>query len=159
MCRNFQLRLIFYFWRFGIIELELIFYINIKIILILLGWVLWKGILTKFVPIGICLVAVMEWRALRKHSKHYANKWEIDVYCTLPLRSFSRCWGWLSGIYFMSMGNNNNNLHYIVAEKSVPISLRPYIFGLYANTFGVDINEAQNENLKSYNSLSEFFVR
>lgn len=71
----------------------------LNLLFFLLGWGLWKGIITKFVPIGICLIAVMEWRVLRKQSKNYADKWEIDIYCTLPLRSASRCWGWFSGIY------------------------------------------------------------
>lgn len=70
--------------------------------LILIGWGVWKGVLTRFVPIGLCLIAVMEWRALRKQGKSFANKWEIDIYCSLPLRSASRCWGWMAGIYLLN---------------------------------------------------------
>lgn len=59
----------------------------------------WKSIVTGFIPIGICLVAVMQWRAFRKHTKedHIAKDWEISCYCTLPLRNISRMWGWLAG--------------------------------------------------------------
>jgi hypothetical protein len=60
----------------------------------------WKGILTRFVPVGICLVAVMQWRSYRKKSaERIARQWEIDCYCMLPLRTVSRWWGWIAGIF------------------------------------------------------------
>lgn len=66
--------------------------------LLLLGWVVWKGIVSKFIPLGICLVAVMQWRTYRKiSSEHTAKQWEISCYCALPLRSLSRMWGWIAG--------------------------------------------------------------
>ncbi|KAK4883651.1 hypothetical protein RN001_006970 [Aquatica leii] len=104
-------------------------------------WSTWKGIMTGFVPLGICLVAVMQWRAYRKLStERYAKQWEISCYCALPLRTVSRCWGWL-------------------ADKQIPEWIRPYMYGLYSFTFGVNLNEAANEDYKAYRSLAEFFCR
>lgn len=82
-------------------------YFFIKCIYIYLGWVTWKGIVTRFVPIGLCLIAVMQWRAYRKHvGKHTAKQWEVNCYCALPLRAVSRCWGWVAG--------NNNPMKQVV---------------------------------------------
>ncbi|KAF2901070.1 hypothetical protein ILUMI_05126 [Ignelater luminosus] len=104
-------------------------------------WSTWKGIITRFVPIGLCLIAVMQWRAYRKFSAdHTAKNWEVIFYCSLPLRATSRCWGW-------------------IADKRLPESLRPYIYGLYSNTFGVNLSEAAEEDFKSYPSLADFFAR
>ncbi|XP_044259848.1 phosphatidylserine decarboxylase proenzyme, mitochondrial isoform X2 [Tribolium madens] len=101
----------------------------------------WKGILTRFVPVGICLIAVMQWRSYRKKSsERLAKKWEIDCYCMLPLRTVSRWWGWF-------------------ADKKIPEFLRPVVYGLYANTFGVKLSEALHEDLRSYPSLADFFAR
>lgn len=104
-------------------------------------WTSWRSIITGFVPIGICLVAVMQWRAYRKISgAHSAKQWQISCYCALPLRITSRCWGWL-------------------ADKEIPTWIRPYIYGLYTSTFGVNLNEAASEDFKSYSSIGDFFAR
>lgn len=101
----------------------------------------WRGIVTRFLPIGLCLVAVMQWRAYRKYSgERVASQLEVDAYTILPLKAFSRCWGML-------------------ADLNQPEFMRPYIYGMYINLFGVNLTEAANEDLKSYQSLSEFFVR
>ncbi|KAJ3666274.1 hypothetical protein Zmor_001727 [Zophobas morio] len=101
----------------------------------------WKGIFTRFVPVGICLIAVMQWRSYRKKSaERLANEWEINCYCMLPLRTVSRCWGW-------------------IADIQLPEFLRPFIYGLYANTFGVKLSEALHEDLRYYPSLADFFAR
>lgn len=101
----------------------------------------WRAIFTRFLPVGLCLVAVMQWRTYRKrNADKLARQWEIDCYCMLPLRTVSRWWGWL-------------------ADKELPTFLRPAIYKLYANTFGVNISEALNEDLTSYPSLADFFAR
>ncbi|KAG5898466.1 hypothetical protein JTB14_015472 [Gonioctena quinquepunctata] len=101
----------------------------------------WKGILYRFIPVGICLIGVMQWRAFRKRQGDMvASQWEINCYCMLPLRSLSRCWGYL-------------------ADINLPEFLRPPVYKVYSNTFGVNISEAENEDLKSYPSLADFFAR
>ncbi|XP_063912288.1 phosphatidylserine decarboxylase proenzyme, mitochondrial isoform X3 [Zophobas morio] len=83
----------------------------------------------------------MQWRSYRKKSaERLANEWEINCYCMLPLRTVSRCWGW-------------------IADIQLPEFLRPFIYGLYANTFGVKLSEALHEDLRYYPSLADFFAR
>ncbi|KAJ8958309.1 hypothetical protein NQ318_017455 [Aromia moschata] len=101
----------------------------------------WRGIFVRFLPVGLCLIAVMQWRAYRKKmGETVAKQWEINCYCMLPLRTVSRWWGWL-------------------ADKELPTYLRPPIYKLYATTFGVNISEALHEDLTSYPSLADFFAR
>lgn len=77
----------------------MIYIISICICFLNLDGLGWKGIVTKFVPVGICLFAVMQWRSYRQRSSEQtASKWEITCYCMLPLRTVSRCWGWIAGI-------------------------------------------------------------
>ncbi|KAK9737403.1 Phosphatidylserine decarboxylase [Popillia japonica] len=105
------------------------------------GWLTWKATIKSFVPIGICLIAVMQWRNYRKQMKErIANKFEINCYRILPLRMVSRWWGWF-------------------ADKSLPTFLRPYIYGMYINTFGVNLSEAAIQDLTAYKNLSDFFAR
>lgn len=67
---------------------------------ILAEWANWRGVFARFVPVGLCLIAVMQWRNYRKLStEQTARQWEISCYCALPLRVVSRCWGWLAGRY------------------------------------------------------------
>lgn len=47
----------------------------------------------------------------------------------------------------------------ILSEKQLPESVRPFVYGLYATTFGVDVSEAESSNLKDYPSLGHFFAR
>lgn len=48
----------------------------------------------------------------------------------------SRCWGWL-------------------AERPVPETIRPTIYGLYSSTFGVNLEEALISDLKYVESIFE----
>ena len=65
---------------------------------VLIGWTTWKGYIKGFVPLGMCLVAVMQWRAYRKVSdERTATTLEINAYRILPLRMASRFWGWIAG--------------------------------------------------------------
>ncbi|XP_030762478.1 phosphatidylserine decarboxylase proenzyme, mitochondrial isoform X1 [Sitophilus oryzae] len=106
------------------------------------GWGQWEGVFKRFVPLGICLFAVMQWRAYRSRIRDgaVAKQWEINCYCLLPLRTVSRVWGFF-------------------ADKNIPEFARPLVFQTYARTFGVDISEAQHEDLKHYSTLTEFFTR
>lgn len=54
---------------------------------------------------------------------------QTSVYCSLPLRLMSRGWGW-------------------IAERNVPESFRPSIYGLYSAAFGVNLEEALISDLK-----------
>ncbi|KAJ9591930.1 hypothetical protein L9F63_001532, partial [Diploptera punctata] len=51
-----------------------------------------------------------------------------------------RAWGW-------------------IANKELPTSMRPWLYGYYASTFGCNLEEAANQDLKTYRSLAEFFCR
>lgn len=44
-------------------------------------------------------------------------------------------------------------------DKQVPENLRPIIYGLYTNSFGVKLSEALHEDLRYYPSLADFFAR
>ncbi|XP_050312737.1 phosphatidylserine decarboxylase proenzyme, mitochondrial isoform X2 [Anthonomus grandis grandis] len=115
----------------------------VEYLLLLQGWPEWQGVLKRFVPLGICLIAVMQWRAYRKRAKEdrgVAKQWEISCYCTLPLRSMSRCWGYL-------------------ADTKLPEFARPLVYEAYIRMFGVNLAEAQFENLKHYPTLTDFFAR
>lgn len=106
------------------------------------GWTEWEGIWKKFVPVGICLIAVMQWRAYRRRQRGdtVAKQWEIKCYCWLPLRTLSRGWGY-------------------VADTRVPEFLRPAVYDLYIRAFGVNLSEAKCQNLKEYPTLVDFFTR
>ncbi|XP_045467306.1 phosphatidylserine decarboxylase proenzyme, mitochondrial isoform X2 [Harmonia axyridis] len=113
----------------------------IQYLLIVKGWSEWSGVFTKFIPVGVCLIAVMQWRAFRRKSQdRVATELEIKCYCLLPLRTVSRCWGWM-------------------ADVKLPEVLRPYVYSMYINMFKVNLSEALNEDLKSYSSLADFFSR
>ncbi|XP_066259242.1 phosphatidylserine decarboxylase proenzyme, mitochondrial [Euwallacea similis] len=117
------------------------FYIEFDFLL-LIGWTEWEGVVKKFVPLGICLIAVMQWRAYRQKIRGgtVANQWEVNFYCFLPLRTLSRCWGYL-------------------ADKKLPEFARPIVYEAYSKTFGVNISEALHQDLTSYPSLADFFAR
>lgn len=59
-------------------------------------WQQWRGLVKGFIPLGVCLIAVMQWRTYRRNVS-LADRWQISVYCCLPLRSLSRLWGSLAG--------------------------------------------------------------
>ena len=58
----------------------------------------------------------------------------------MPLKAMSRAWGKFN-------------------EMDLPVSLRKPLLGLYVWMFGVNLREAEDENLKNYRNLSEFFRR
>lgn len=123
------------------------------------GWLTWRGILLKFTPLGIGLATIVHYhlhnqKCDRLNQPRTASKFMVnfffsfynflkfrifinfelkslqtEVYCALPLRLISRTWGWL-------------------ADCRVPIPMRPMVYGAYSTAFGVNIEEAQNPNLK-----------
>lgn len=109
------------------------------------GWLTWRGVFLRWTPIGICMIAAAQWhlhnRELdRKGLPRTAASWQMNIYCSLPLRMMSRAWGWL-------------------ADCRVPTPARPLLYGLYSTAFGVNIEEAASSDFKNYRSLAEFFTR
>jgi len=98
----------------------------------------WRSIAIGFLPVGICLLCVMQWRRLRQGA--IAHHIEITTYKTLPLKFVSRLWG-------------------NIAEIQIPENWRPIVYGWYINYFGVNLEEAEHEDLRVYPSISDFFVR
>ncbi|XP_023229694.1 phosphatidylserine decarboxylase proenzyme, mitochondrial-like isoform X2 [Centruroides sculpturatus] len=69
-----------------------------------------------------------------------ASNLEISLYKMLPLRIFSRFWGWINAL-------------------ELPMFLRSPLLKLFISTFECNISEAEEEDLKSYHNLGEFFRR
>ncbi|XP_034486974.1 phosphatidylserine decarboxylase proenzyme, mitochondrial [Drosophila innubila] len=105
----------------------------------------WTGFLLRWAPMGLCVFGAIEWqlhklRCSRKGTPSTASEFQSMVYCSLPLRIMSRCWGWLASCYMPSM-------------------MRPYVYGWYSNMFNVNLNEALHPDYQHYNSMAEFFTR
>lgn len=105
----------------------------------------WTGFLLRWAPMGICVFGAIEWqlqkrRCERDGQPRTASELQSRIYCSLPLRIISRCWGWLAACY-------------------MPPTLRPYVYGWYSNTFKVNLEEAQFPDYEHYSSLAEFFTR
>ncbi|KAI9576967.1 phosphatidylserine decarboxylase proenzyme, mitochondrial [Glossina fuscipes] len=105
----------------------------------------WTGFLLKWAPVGICVFGAIEWQinkqnCIKNRTLHTATEFQSKIYSLLPLRLISRCWGWLASCY-------------------IPESVRPFIFGLYINTFKVNLEEALYTDLKHYKTFAEFFTR
>ncbi|KAH8382237.1 hypothetical protein KR009_002536 [Drosophila setifemur] len=105
----------------------------------------WTGFLLRWAPMGICVFGAIEWqlqkqRCEREGQPRTASELQSRIYCSLPLRILSRCWGWLAACY-------------------MPPTLRPYVYGWYSNTFKVNLEEALYPEYGHYNSLAEFFTR
>ena len=69
-----------------------------------------------------------------------AAPWQVTCYSNLPLRHISRLWGWL------------NDLH-------LPEWARSRLLSLYVNSFGCNMEEAENSDLQSYTNLGQLFRR
>ena len=65
---------------------------------------------------------------------------KIKLYNSLPLESLSKYAG-------------------VLSHKKLPEWFRPLILGLYCKLFNVNMSEALDSDLKSYQSLNEFFRR
>ncbi|KAI5966492.1 PSD1 [Candida pseudojiufengensis] len=68
------------------------------------------------------------------------QSWQLYAYSTLPLKTISRIWGYVNSI-------------------NLPVFIRSPSYKLYSAIFGVNLDEMENPDLKSYNNLSEFFYR
>ncbi|KAL0281225.1 UNVERIFIED_CONTAM: hypothetical protein PYX00_002276 [Menopon gallinae] len=104
-----------------------------------------RSLMKKYVPItvGIGLLGLYISRRIRPEYRKpgsEAKQWEIKIYTLLPLRFFSRVWGTVTSI-------------------DLPVFLRPKIYSFYANSFGVNLEECQIQDLTCYRNLSEFFIR
>lgn len=64
----------------------------------------------------------------------------MHVLGALPLRNLSRLWGYVN-------------------ELELPVSFRPFGFRLFSRIFGVNIAEAEYDDLTEYKSLGDFFYR
>ncbi|XP_055608312.1 phosphatidylserine decarboxylase proenzyme, mitochondrial isoform X2 [Uranotaenia lowii] len=112
---------------------------------LLAGWLTWRGVVLRWTPLGICMVAAVQWHLHNRNLDSQglprtAAPWQMNVYCSLPLRLMSRCWGWL-------------------ADCRIPTPARPLVYGLYSSAFGVNLEEAASSDFKNYRSLAEFFTR
>ncbi|XP_018057744.1 PREDICTED: phosphatidylserine decarboxylase proenzyme, mitochondrial [Atta colombica] len=97
--------------------------------------------------IGFSLLAGTQWNYLHQYGyrididdgPELLNDVMVTCYCCLPLRTTSRIWGWLTSI-------------------ELPVSLRPTLYGFYANIFHADLDEVELD-LSAFPNLVEFFVR
>ncbi|KAI8119678.1 hypothetical protein FF38_14027 [Lucilia cuprina] len=108
-------------------------------------WLKWTGFLLKWAPMGICVFGALEWQlhkqnCVQEQLPHTASEFQTKFYCSLPLRLLSRAWGWLAACY-------------------IPENFRPFVYGWYSKSFGVNIEEALYPDFKYYESLSKFFTR
>ncbi|XP_018014799.1 phosphatidylserine decarboxylase proenzyme, mitochondrial isoform X2 [Hyalella azteca] len=99
--------------------------------------------------VGFAVIAATQYRHTRKREEQrlaaegaacIARPWEVQVYKLLPLRHFSRFWGWINDI-------------------ELPLWCRSTVLGSYVRTFGCDMTEAEVEDILQYNSLSSLFRR
>ncbi|XP_066990979.1 phosphatidylserine decarboxylase proenzyme, mitochondrial isoform X2 [Anabrus simplex] len=88
--------------------------------------------------------AVVQWNRLMKKSREgtleEAKDWEVTCYRSVPLRVFSRGWGWVS-------------------SRELPVKLRPLLYSKYISLFNVNLEEAASDDLTSYPTLGDFFCR
>lgn len=102
------------------------------------------------VGVGLALIAFQQYRHTRKREAArlgqvdpcdcLADEWEVEAYKLLPLRQFSKAWGWVNAL-------------------ELPEWSRKSVLGLYVRTFGCNMAEAEVEDLNKYRCLSELFRR
>ncbi|KAE9405169.1 phosphatidylserine decarboxylase [Gymnopus androsaceus JB14] len=106
----------------------------------------WTQTPTKWYPIpiavGAILLVVIQYRRTRRaySSPQVDGPWQVHVLGALPLRNMSRVWGYLNSL-------------------ELPPWFRPFGFRVYAFAFGCNLDEIDEEDLKTYKSLGEFFYR
>eukprot|EP00052_Salpingoeca_macrocollata_P004807 m.43671 g.43671 ORF g.43671 m.43671 type:complete len:359 (+) comp14464_c0_seq1:187-1263(+) len=90
---------------------------------------------------------VVKYNKFREFQKEMPAEGEIDVVgwkaCLMfmiPTRALSRLWGWAN-------------------EIELPTALRKPLLGLYARTFGCNLEEATDPDLSHYNNLQQLFRR
>jgi len=94
--------------------------------------------------LGFLAIAFKQFRRKNTHPSQspelIAKEWELLYYRIIPFRAMSRAWGWLTSC-------------------ELPRWARQPIIGLYAKAFQCNLNEAVEDNVENYPSLSEFFRR
>lgn len=75
------------------------------------------------VGVGLALIAFQQYRHTRKREAAklgqlqpcdcLAEEWEVSAYKLLPLRSFSRAWGWVNGKFSLIFVDRNINGQFI----------------------------------------------
>uniref|UniRef100_T1JAJ0 Phosphatidylserine decarboxylase n=1 Tax=Strigamia maritima TaxID=126957 RepID=T1JAJ0_STRMM len=93
--------------------------------------------------IGCALIGYQQyWQIKSKNSNQplLVSDWELAFYRLLPLRTVSRIWGWINSV-------------------NLPVWTRKPILNLYAQTFGCNLDEAEDIDLTNYKNLGEFFRR
>lgn len=98
------------------------------------GWLTWRGLFFKWTPIGVCIIAAVQWYLVGGNDSdneppRTASTWQSKVYCSLPLRLLSRGFGWM-------------------ADCRIPTPFRPIIYGGYSTAFGVNLDEAASSDFK-----------
>lgn len=68
------------------------------------------------------------------------QSWQLYAYSTLPLKTISRIWGQVNSI-------------------NLPTWLRSPSYKFYSTVFGVNLEEVDEPDLRTYRNLSEFFYR
>lgn len=99
--------------------------------------------LRELVKIHRLLMKSLFWnlkRSRKTRGKTQRLNSTVTLYKKMPLKAMSRAWGKFN-------------------ELDLPVSLRKPLLGLYVWMFGVNMHEAQDEDLKNYRNLSEFFRR
>ena len=66
--------------------------------------------------------------------------WQVTFLRKLPLRTLSRAWG-------------------VLTHTDLPEFLRGFVYRTWAHVFESDLSETEQQDLKAYKNLAEFFVR
>jgi phosphatidylserine decarboxylase len=114
------------------------------------------------IPIGLGIVylCVLELYRIIEHEKERSHKeegasltlgspddivierepWQVTFLRKLPLRAISRVWG-------------------VLTHTDLPESIREFVYRTWAHVFESDLSEAEQQDLRAYRNLAEFFVR
>ncbi|TFK38774.1 phosphatidylserine decarboxylase 1 [Crucibulum laeve] len=115
----------------------------------------WTETPTKWYPlplaVGALLLVAIQYRKKRRAQEVIIDEegrevirlkgpWQVHVLGALPLRNFSRLWGYVNSL-------------------QLPVWFRPYGYRLYSFAFGCNLDEIEPADLRTYPSLGDFFYR